>query len=455
MMRRDASVAPAAAAASPFAGNHWYVVIGAIMLLSLQFQTVPLGIKAQILPPSSLLALLFLPFMLHSIPRSPLLSAVLLFGGYAAVHSSIGLFVDMMAIGGDMRFVAWSRQFFALVAGVATFLVMRKAFLSMTDGQFLKFVVWGTIPALALAMLNILWGALGQGWAGAIVEGIRDWISPMGYTSAMRASGFSSEPSTFAAVLVVVVLPVILMLFSWRGYEKRYLALLVVTILAITWTFSSVGIILLLVLLFAGMFLGPGKRLMMKIASGFFLLLVMVVALFPNNQIFRHAGSLLAGASNISFNDRYYGTVGPFMTTFSSLSMVGYGLGGTAVHFNEIVPANQRAAIMAVRWKEMPGLSTLVGRIYAEIGLAGLMLFLFFIFITFREIRATMRTGPPTVRRLFLATARLGFITTLVSLSTAFGSFHMPYLWLWMAVIDSRYILRTTQGDATPTMAAD
>jgi hypothetical protein len=332
---------------------------------------------------------------------------------------------------------------------------MRKAFLYMSDKQFIKFVIWGTLPALALALLNIFWGALRQNWAGVIVQGVRDWISPMGYTAPMRASGFSSEPSTFAAVLVIVVLPVILMKFATKHYSKRYVVLLVITILSISWTFSSVGIILLFVLLIVGMMIGPGKRIMARIAGGFFVVLVMFVSFFPNNQIFRHAGTFLAGATNVSFNDRLYGTIGPFMSSFTSMTMIGYGLGGTSIHFNDIVPANQRAEILAARWKELPSLGTLIGRIYAEIGAPGLILFLFFIYITFRELRVTMGSGPPPFRAIALAAARLGFIITLVSLTNAFASFHMPYLWLWMAVIDSRYILRSEHKELSAMELAE
>lgn len=436
-----------------FSGTRHLAFMGAVLLCSLQFQTMPLGIKAQILPPSSVLSLLFLPFVLHRVPRSPLLVAVLLFAGYATVHSSIWLYVDMLTFGVDMRFIAWLRQIFALAAGVATFVVMRACFLHLPDRDIARFVIWGTVPALALAFLNILWGALKMGWAGTIVEGVRDIVSPYGFTAPMRASGFAAEPSTFAAVLVIVVVPVFLMIFGARMNRPVHVGLLALTFLSIAWTFSSIGIILLVALLVAGIVLGPSKRFMTRITLGVFLMFAAAVAIFPNNQIFRHAGAIATGTSNVSFNDRIYSTIGPYMTTFESFTMLGYGLGGTSVHFKEIIPADQQADILEVRWKELPNLGTLIGRIYAEIGAIGLALFLLFIYITFRQIRAILRSGAPRTRIVTVAAARLGFIVTLISLFSAFGSFHMPYLWLWMAVVDSRYILHLRARDAAAAAA--
>jgi hypothetical protein len=120
-----------------------------------------------------------------------------------------------------------------------------------------------------------------------------------------------------------------------------------------------------------------------------------------------------------------------------------------SLHFNEVMPEKQRAEIMAVRWKELPNLSTLLGRIFAEIGTLGLLMFVFFIYVTFREVQDLIRKRGSPRAVATLTASRIGFIVTLVSLANAFGSFHMPYLWLWMAVIDSRYILMKKQNDNT------
>ncbi len=423
-------------------------VLGSLLLLSLQFQTLPLPVDAQMMPPSSLIALFALPFVAHRLHRSPQLVAVSAFAGYAFLHSAVALYIDMVDTGSAVRMFSWARQFFALLGGVATFLVMRECFAEMTPRSMMRAIALGAVPALLLAMLNILWGALGQGWAGAIVEGVREFTAPLGYTSPMRATGFASEPSTFASVIVITLVPVLLMRFSHRPDRKDVL-LMGTAMLALAWTFSSVGFILLFILLVVGLFLGPSRRIIRRLALGFVVMGAVILVLFPNNQVTRHATALEVGRLNVSYLDRYYSTVGPFMTSFTGLTLVGYGLGGTVSHFDSILPAYQQSEILAVKWKELPNLATLIGRIYAEMGAMGMALFVLIIVVGFVQARHRLREESDPEVRLFVAGSRLGFAVTLLSLTIAFGSFHMPYLWLWLACIDAAGFQRRWSG-ATP-----
>jgi len=128
------------------------------------------------------------------------------------------------------------------------------------------------------------------------------------------------------------------------------------------------------------------------------------------------------------------------MKSISSYSILGYGLGGTASYFSEIVPESAQEIIASVKWEGMPSLSTLVGRIFAETGLLGFILFLFIIKKTFWELNILLRKKLPLDKHLFLSGARLGFFGTLMGIIFGFGSFHTPHLWLWIAVIDAQYL---------------
>ncbi|MBF8248138.1 MAG: hypothetical protein HW374_938 [Bacteroidetes bacterium] len=64
-----------------------FLPIAAILLLSLQFQTLPIRIQIQSLPLTTVFALLFLPFVIGRIPRSPLLSILAIFFGFVFLHS--------------------------------------------------------------------------------------------------------------------------------------------------------------------------------------------------------------------------------------------------------------------------------------------------------------------------------------------------------------------------------
>ena len=424
----------------PLEESKLYFVLGAMLLLTLQFQTVPVPVGIQMMPLTSLLALMSTVFVIHRVERSLLLTCVAAFVSFAIIHSLVALSLDLAAGGSVIRFTSWLRQIAALIAGFSVYLVLRTCLQHFSNQKILWVVIVGSIPALLLALLNILWGGLNQAWAGVIVDGVRSVVAPLGYTNAMRASGFSSEPAMFATVIAILMLPLLFYLYLHRTKRIRTFILFFVTMLIFAWTFSLVGVLLVLCLALAGFFFGPKRAFFAKISTFFLTAVICALILIPSNQIMKHGRSLLMGQSNVSFIDRYYGLVGPFMMSYSSLTMFGYGLGGTVSHFHEVLPKEVQAAVASVKWKELPNLSTLVGRIFAETGVVGFALFVTIAGVAFWECRQARRMLKDPDDWIFLASSRLGLIVTLISVSTALGSFHMPYLWFWLAVIDARYI---------------
>lgn len=418
-----------------------YAALGSILILTLQFQTLPLPIQVQNMPLTTVLALLFLPFVLHDLRMTPVSRLLLVFFLFAFMHSLVALVYELLQSGRDIRFVSWLRQAVAITGGVASFMVFRYLFRHMHSLQIARSVLIGTIPALLLALLNILWGALGQSWAGNIVEGIREFVAPLGYTSPLRASGFATEPSTFAGALGAVVAPTLLFLAGIKRHRGLIILFSLLAIASFIWTFSTSGLIIVLGMIVLGLFTGPGRSKLAAIGVVLTLFIVAAMILFPQNQITRHAGALAKRKVNVSMIDRYYSTTGPFINSMSSWTMLGYGLGGTATHFKEIVPREAQAEILSAKWKDLPNLATLVGRVFAEIGLLGLTLFLMIVALVLREYRVARGRRFPPIEKSFLQTARLGFLLTLLSTMVVFGSFHVPYLWFWMAVIDSRFMV--------------
>ncbi len=414
------------------------VAAGSMLLLTMQFQTTPLGLQAQNIPLTSVLALLCLPFAVLRIPRSPLMTATALFACYVILLSLVWLIADLFDGGTDVRIISWARQFGAFVAGMATFTVLRSTMISLDDHQIARYVFLGTIPLFVLSILNIGWGALGLEWAGDIVQTTREVLVPRGYTSSMRATGLATEPSTLAGSIVVIILPLLLFLGRVREHRWVFSLLLIVTTLTFGWTFSFSGLVLLIMVLMMGVILGPDRRMMVVVITVFLVLGLAALVLFPSNQVLRHTTALALGRENISFIDRFYSTFGPFLQSFSSLTTLGYGLGGTVTHFREMVPPDVQADILAVKWKELPNLGTLIGRIFGETGLIGFSLFSTMIGIALFQIKRTLSGGAEDPR--FLQIVRFGLLAALLSSAMIFGSFHTPYLWFWLAVADSRYM---------------
>jgi len=417
-------------------------VISFLLLFALSVESVPLPIQAQIIPLTSLFAILFLPLTITRIRVTPLLKMVITFVIFVMLHSAVALFVDVAALGaGEIRVLAWARQVAALVAGISVFLVLRKSLISISDQFIIRAVIAGALPALVLALLNLLWGLTGNAVAGSIVSDIRSTLIPLGYTSPSRASGLSLEPSHFAFYLAVIVIPVCFVALVTSRRPLRWIILLGLTLAVFACTLSTTGFVVFSAFIIAGMLLGPRRR-MFTIALIVLPLLVRgFLVLFPSNYAIWQVRSLLSGEWSLSITDRFYSTSGPFITSLSSYTLIGYGLGGTCTHFFEVIPAIARKDIAAVSWEGMPNLRSLIGRILVESGLVGLLLFAAIIVLSLKELRYAHRASADRASKTFLKSARLALLCLLIGITIGHGSFALPYLWFWLAFVDSRYIL--------------
>lgn len=426
-----------------------YVPVGILMIVMLQFQTLPFDIPIQTLPLTTIVALMAFPFLIWKTYKSPLLSAVMLFASFALLHSLIALLIDVMKGYPDTRFIAWVRQCAALLAGVVTFYAFRVTLVHFSLERILRLIVLGSLPALLFSLLTVLSGAFKISWAAKVVIAVREFVSPMGYTSAFRASGFAVEPAALATIIVLLLVPVLLV---YLGSQQKFFStlwLLGLTVIVFVWTFSISGLVLLFILLGAGMAFGPMKKKLIALFVLFFSIAAITLVLFPSNQVFRHARSLAIGQSNLSVNDRLYGVIGPFLGSMETWTMVGYGLGGVSAHFHEVIPSRVQAEILAAKWKEYPTISSLFGRTFAETGAIGLALFLVMFGMTFWELQQLLKHTDDESSRLVYASIRLALIAVFVSLFVSIGPYHTPYFWFWMAVVDAQFILLLKERHVT------
>lgn len=418
-----------------------FVGLGSLLLVTLQFQILPLDIQVQTLPWTTVVALFALPWVILRVPRSPLLLTAMVFAGFAIAHSAILVMIDLWSVDGDVRIFAWLRQLFALCAGIVTFLAFRICFLSMDTRRIIRLIVMGSLPAIVISLINIVWGGLGYEWAGDVVLGVREAIGSDPYTSSMRATGFATEPASLSTLLVIVFVPVLLLLAKDTRRRIWFYCLALATMLTFVWTFSTTGFLILFIVLAGGAVLGPRRAFMTRALVGLVVLIALVFILFPNNQVLRHAAVLAVGKTNISFDDRFYGSVGPFLRFFDSFSFVGYGLGGVVTHFAEIIPEEAQAGILAVKYEGLPSLAIVSGRLVAETGVIGFLLFSLFLAVAFWELAVIKRTALTDHDAFECSSIRLGLIAVVISLVTSIGPYHTPYIWLWPAFVDSRFML--------------
>jgi len=425
---------------------NFFPLVCVLLLASLSVESTPLPIRAQIAPLTSLLALLFLPFILTRIQKTPLMQAIVIFVIFAVCHSLIALFIDVVILGQEIvRIYSWARQVAALSGGVAVFFVLRVAFPHTSHRVLLKGVFMGAIPAIALSLVNIVWGLTGNGVAETIVMSVRPLL---GHTSPSRVSGFSLEPASFAFYLAVVVFPISIAMLQLSKRRILLLIFLLLGGLTFAWTLSATGFAILLSMLIIGAIFGPKRRLFLWLLIGALTALAVIFFSSPHVYVVRQLHSLLSGNPSLSVTTRLYSTFGPISSVLDSYTLLGYGLGGTATHLSEIMPAVAQADIALVTWQDMPNLKTLTGRLLAETGIFGISLAGLALGIAFWEMHLLLKVHYNEFERLLLESGNLAFVGLIVGHSTAHGSFALPYLWFWLAIIDSRYILRVKRRSA-------
>ncbi len=425
-----------------------YVFVSFILLFSLSFESIPFPIQAQIKPLTSLLSIVFLPIFLlfyNNIKITPLFKYIVLFLLFVITHSIIALIIDVFFLeAGNIRIISSIRQLLALLGGTSVFIILRETLQKVSDEFIVYSILIGGLPALITALLNVVWGLSGNKLIGDIVVWTRSFFVSGAFTSSSRATGLSLEPSHFAFFLVIILLPIGLVMFS-KISKKLGILLLSLIIISFIWTFSTIGLIVLLGLLLGG-FLFSKRKSSFILTTGIILLCIGVfVVLFPQNYASFQIKRLVLGDWGVSINTRFYSSFGPFINLFDSYVSIGYGLGGTATHFREIVPDIAQQEIASVSWENMPNLNTLLGRIIAETGLIGLLLSFLIFKISFNQVKTTLNLSKSDLEISLLKYSRFVLIAFLVGSSIAFGSFVLPYIWFWLAFIDSRYINKIQQ----------
>jgi len=431
-------------------------LLGTVLILGLSFQNLPLPISAAISPLTSLIALLCLPVVLATERRitfTPLYQAILLFGLFVFVHSVLAVTVSVVVLEENpIRFTAWVRQVISLAGGLAVFLVLRRTLRWIPDERFVSLLVVGALPAMAVALLNVAWG-LGVAPAGAIVTAVRSAVvSPDAFTGAMRATGLSFEPSYFAFYLEIIVVPALVAVIRSRGrIDPGALGLLAVALAGLGWTFSATGILIFAAMGAYAMVVERRAKLLvvagLVFGGGLAALFVLGVSNYATATVANFAIGILAADAALwsdSALDLVYSNLGPLGSLLSSFTLIGYGLGGTATHFADLVPPEVYKTLVAIRIGEVPSLGTLFGRVLAEAGLAGLALLVWIWAKAFRQIAWLQRHTPEArrLRRAIVWSARIAIFGLLIGYLIKHASFAMPYFWVWLAYVDARTVER-------------
>ena len=80
---------------------------------------------------------------------------------------------------------------------------------------------------------------------------------------------------------------------------------------------------------------------------------------------------------------------GPMLMLTETYNIFGYGLGGTHVNIEKILPEKWITFMLIISDAENINIKTLLGRIIAELGPAGLIFFLYIYYEAFQRIKVS------------------------------------------------------------------
>lgn len=435
-----------------------HLLTGAIIGFLLSIDRAPLAGNIQVAPPISLLAMMMLPFCKIRSELSPIAKTIIIFTAYVILQSTLVLYVDYVILfQNDTRLTTFMRQFISFTSGISVYYVLSGMFTNISVKKLIAGLMYGTIPAITLGALSLVTFLSGSTLTETIVTGVRAFIlksstfsQGLAYQAVtQRAAGLSNEPSAFAQFLMMVAMPVALI---YRKHVNSQLGNFVLVGIAasLLGTFSGSGFALSSIFTFAGAFIiqNPNQKLL----KAAFLLNVMLIAvtfaLIPGNYISYMTNYLLENSVKIQGEAKTFSSIGPFVRMFESYSLVGYGLGGSSIYLQDIVPEMLYETFATNSGETLPNIKSFFGRIFSETGIIGLGLFILIIVIAFKQINKSTRLESEQL--IILSCGKLALVACIVGAYFG-GAYSSPYLWFWLAIIESR--INTNSNDTTNATA--
>lgn len=415
-------------------------VVGGLLLFTLSMEALPIPITASALPATTIIGVALAPIFFSlwhpKIHFTALGRTILLFASYLLLISILGLAIDMQGGTESARAIAAIRQFVALVAGVTLFLVARTSLRHISDEVIIKCVLIGALPSMVVALLTGLGVFVGIDMADVVAEMIR---TAFGLRVHNRAAGLMLEPSHYGYFISVAILPMII-----AGYKshinRRFLRMFgMLAVVTFVMAGSVTAGVVLGSLIVGSVIWGPNRKMAGFAAVGLGLAVVVFVLTVPGSYPVRQLMNLISGRWSLSITTRFYSTVGPITAFFSDpRAIIGYGLGATATHLFDIVPQTEAAQdIQSVTYATMPNLKSMLGRVLGEGGLLGGFLFVLVFRTALNQCRMShkeLKISCPLLSVSPMVLMALG-----AGAAVSFGSFALPFLWFWLAIIDSRY----------------
>lgn len=422
--------------------------IAGSLLLTLGFERVPfsLPVEAAAIPAYTLFTLVIAtPVLLYQrrLMMTPLSKIIVLFVVYMVCHSMLGVMYDLHYLdAGKTRIVAWIRQVISISAGITVFFVTREITKYQSEQRIIKLCLLAAVPPLLIGSMTATTAFTDVSLPGLIADVIRQRfeLRPLN-----RSSGLSLEPSHFGYYLATGVAPFLIAAYYTDIRDSVVVAGSLGVVVSFAGAASVTSGLVMAGLFGSAVLFGPKRALGIVVTLGLLLGGISLVLFAPNSYPAGMITDLLTGEWNLSISTRAWSTLGPFRAyILTPRAILGYGLGGTSVHLSTLVPQSAIGGIRGVTYNQMPNLNSMLGRVLADGGVIGGLLFLG-IFRT--ALRQALQIRRYTGMNVLMRVAPLSLGALAVGSALGYGSFALPYLWLWLALIDVQYTHFHAEGN--------
>jgi len=458
MSPTDSSISQQKTNNPPHTVFSYYLIFAIALLFVLPFESVPIAIpQIQVLPFTTFAAIFVFLFFFSTrtflYRSSPLTRTVGVFVLYAFLMSTVAVGIDTWIFNAPPdRILAWLRQSGALAGGTILFLILRQILSRVSVHTIILTILASSALPLSFSLLNVGWHISYHPLVASLIKQIRfAFVKDPYFFNPSRASGFSLEPAHYGLLLVLIFLPITFLALHKKKFKGIAFVCFIAILINIIFTFSITTHILFALFLILCAIYGVYRRLLLTLLPIAVILIAVFMIFLPDNYIRTQFDFIFVGGKNDTNITRLYGTLGSFLSATNSYTIIGYGLGGTATHIKNILPDTQlRQSFIHTSWENMPNITTLMGRIWVELGFIGFILFLIIFFTAIKLAKSLTREYPSQEDRLLIRIAIPSLCTLLFATMLQYGSFALPYLWFWLAVIDSRYLsLRFLQKSPT------
>lgn len=384
-------------------------------------------------PPSAIIFSLIGLVSFQKIKISNLFIYSTVFFAYLTIRSCVEILLVLSDYSQGHQYIKEIfKSWLSLALGFGSYLGLRLIFLKYSIDKCLKYLLLAACPTVFVSILQAI-NVFDVGYfLFDATDNFRVFIlgNYISIGTYGRVSGLANEPAHFGAYICILILPALFMVSKFRAAKAKFCALLLLVLLAITFSATSYVIFGVMLLTFSIIFISKRKFLILTMFIAPVLLASVVLVIRGDNYLALQLRFALDGGHN--WVPKYGSTLGPVMAGVQNINLFGYGMGSLNFELQSALPDFMIPIFVDLAAGGQASLKAVVGRIINDGGLVGLVIFL----SIFSQVVLYFKSHPVLTYVAFPLV--VGILVTLSSGNV--GSYAHPLLWFWVAVADAIFI---------------